>query len=573
MRLVSFTVEKYRSITKAHRIGLDNTTILVGPNNEGKSNILRALVAAMNILTRGRSDVIRGTKRLHSYYSRNYYNWELDYPIHLQKSNPKGESIMILEFELSKDEIDEFKKEIKSQLNGTLPIRIGISNSDISITVNKKGRGAKTLSSKSPKIAYFVSSRLDFEHIPAVRTAEAAQDIVNEMVSKELQKLEDNQDYIAALKKIGELQQPLLNSISSSIKTTLTQFLPNVKDVKVQIRNEDRYRALRRSCEIFIDDGTSTLLEYKGDGVQSLSALGIMRHASESGARGKNLVIAIEEPESHLHPKAIHSLKNVISELSQKYQLVLTTHCPLFVDRVVINSNIIVNKKRAKPAKNIEEIRKILGVKSSDNLRNAELVLIVEGEDDRISMISLLKHLSATLKDSINNNTLAVDTLSGATNLSYKITQLRDTLCVVHSFLDNDKAGKSAYERAKTEGLISYSEVNFANVLGLSESEFEDMLDITIYQDMIKNKYGVLINTPKFNSNKKWTDRMRDIFKLQGKDWDDKIEKEVKLNVAEIVALNPSTALNVNKKDSLDNLITSLENRLNEIRKKNLVSG
>ena len=112
MKLVSFTVEKYRSITKAHRIGLDNTTILVGPNNEGKSNILRALVAAMNILTRGRNDDYKGVKKLHGYFTRNFYNWELDYPIHLQKANPKGESIMILEFELSKDEINEFKREL-----------------------------------------------------------------------------------------------------------------------------------------------------------------------------------------------------------------------------------------------------------------------------------------------------------------------------------------------------------------------------------------------------------------------------------------------------------------------------
>lgn len=573
MKLVSFTVEKYRSITKAHRIGLDNTTILVGPNNEGKSNILRALVAAMNILTRGRGDDIRGARKLHGFYTRNFYNWELDYPIHLQKANPKGESIMILEFELSKEEIDEFKREVKSKLNGTLPIRIAISSTNIDISVNKKGRGAKTLSLKSSKIAFFVSSRLDFEHIPAVRTAEAAQDIVNEMVGKELQKLEIHPDYIDSLKKIGELQQPLLDSISSSIKTTLKQFLPNVKDVKLQIRSEDRYRALRRSCEIYIDDGTSTLLQYKGDGVQSLSALGLMRHASESGARGRNLVIAIEEPESHLHPKAIHSLKNVINELSQKYQIVLTTHCPLFVDRVIVNSNIIVNNKRAKPAKNIEEIRKILGVKASDNLRNAELVLIVEGEDDRTSLIALLKHFSDILRESLNNNTLVVDSLAGATNLSYKITQLRDTLCVCHSFLDNDKAGKSAYEKAENEGLINLSEVNFANVVGLNESEFEDTYDITLYQDMIRNKYGVLINTPKFNSNKKWSERMRDIFKLQGKDWNDKIEKEVKNDVSELVSAKPDIAININKKDSFDNLVISLENRLKEIREMNVVSG
>jgi predicted ATPase len=51
MRLVSFSVENYRSITKARRIPLAASTVLIGPNNEGKSNILRALSVAMLTLT------------------------------------------------------------------------------------------------------------------------------------------------------------------------------------------------------------------------------------------------------------------------------------------------------------------------------------------------------------------------------------------------------------------------------------------------------------------------------------------------------------------------------------------
>jgi AAA15 family ATPase/GTPase len=43
MKLKSFTVERYRSITKAKKIRLGRVTVLVGPNNEGKSNLLRSL--------------------------------------------------------------------------------------------------------------------------------------------------------------------------------------------------------------------------------------------------------------------------------------------------------------------------------------------------------------------------------------------------------------------------------------------------------------------------------------------------------------------------------------------------
>jgi len=42
MRLIRFSVLNYRSITTAHKIEMSNLTVLVGKNNEGKSNILRA---------------------------------------------------------------------------------------------------------------------------------------------------------------------------------------------------------------------------------------------------------------------------------------------------------------------------------------------------------------------------------------------------------------------------------------------------------------------------------------------------------------------------------------------------
>ena len=48
-----------------------------------------------------------------------------------------------------------------------------------------------------------------------------------------------------------------------------------------------RIRFQFHSVEIFVDDGVKTPLDYKGDGVQSLAALGIIRHASEGSGRGK----------------------------------------------------------------------------------------------------------------------------------------------------------------------------------------------------------------------------------------------------------------------------------------------
>ncbi len=561
MRLKTVSVEKYRSITTAKKINLSNSTVLVGPNNEGKSNLLRALVLAMTVLTRGKRVLLDGRRRLVRYHQSGY-NWEMDFPVTLQEKAPTGQSIITLEFELTKGELLEFKSQIKSTITGTLPLRIAVGKKGVSIKFNKKGSGSKILSKKSDLIADFVSNRVDFEHIQAVRTASSAERIVEDMVSRELAILEDDDDYKNALDKIQELQEPILKELSISIKETLSKFLPKINDVSISVNSIERHRAMRQSTLISIDDGVPTLLHYKGDGVQSLAALGLMRHYSEKRARGNNFIIAIEEPESHLHPNAIHELKSVIDELSKSNQVLITTHNPLFVDRRYIKNNIIVNNHKAKPAKNINEIRETLGVRASDNLRHAELVLIVEGDDDRIALIELLKFISVYLKKAFNDGVIAIDTLGGASNLGYKVSLLRDSICMSHAFLDKDKAGIDAFNKAKSRGLIEDSDVNFCTHQGLNESELEDLYDNSFIGGIIQKKYRVSLSSPKFKSRKKWSDRVKDCFEQQGKLWDDNIESELKWTVAEAVAQNPESALKKSSEGIILSLAKVLQDRL-----------
>lgn len=562
MRLKSFAVKKYRSITRTEPIALGPCTVLVGPNNEGKSNILRALVLGMRILTRERHTQRLGRKHVVSYRASEY-QWDRDYPIHLQKKQPEGKTELILEFEPTPDELEEFKTEIKSRLQGTIPLRIEIGQRGTSVVVHKKGPGSATLSKKSGRIASFITRKIDFEHIEAVRTVSAAVRVVSDMVSRELERLEEDPDYVAAVDKIAELQSPILDRLSSSIKDTLSKFLLDVKSVSVSIPEDVRYRTIRHGCEIMVDDGNPTLLEHKGDGAQSLAALGILRHASDRLARSRNLVIAIEEPESHLHPSAIHQLKEVLNELSGEHQLLLTTHNPLFVDRLAVSNNVLVRDRKARAAKSIGEIRDILGVRASDNLRNAELVLVVEGEDDKRAIEAILRDRSEYLSAAFDNGTLAVDSLAGGTNLAYKLSLLRDSLCMVHAFLDNDKTGKESYEKARIQGLLNDREVQFTIVPGLNEAEQEDLYLLDSYHDAIFQRFGVSLKKKQFKNKKKWSDRVAACFNASARDWNDRVEGEVKDLVSEIVTKSPSAILNTHI-SSIDGLTQALEARLKE---------
>lgn len=562
MELISLTVKNYRSITKAERLKFGRSTVLVGPNNEGKSNILRALVSAMNTLTKGRRQLVRKDGSVtHTFHYRSAYDWERDFPIALQGSNPSGESLFTLEFKLTDDEIEAFREATGSSLNGTLPLTIALGLQKTSVRVSKRGPGAKVLSAKSDKITNFVAQRLGFEYIPAVRTATEAQKVVDEMVERELEFIEDDPAFDDALQAIAKVQEPILKKVSETIRTTLQQFLPAVQDVEVRVPPDVRARALRH-CEIIVDDGAPTRLEQKGDGVQSLAALGLIRDATERKATGKNLVVALEEPESHLHPLAMHELRSVLEDLASKHQLVMTTHCPLFVDRRNIGSNIIVSKKQARSAKSVEEVRKILGVRASDNLLHAELVLVVEGEDDRKALLSLLPSASKVLETCLKSGRLAIDSLTGGSNLAYKLGTLRDAICATYVFVDDDKAGKEAVKKAIDQRLIGAADVTYSKCQGRAESEFEDMLELALYENEINNNFGVKLTKQSFKGKNKWSDRLRDIFQMQGKQWDSQIEASVKDLVAHTVASHPTSALGAHSRHSFDALVAALDARL-----------
>lgn len=61
-----------------------------------------------------------------------------------------------------------------------------------------------------------------------------------------------------------------------------------------------------------------------------------------------------------------------------------------------------------------------------------------------------------------------------------------------------------------------------------------------------------------FRGNKKWSDRVADCFRSQGKQWNDKMEKRVKLRVAEALPSDPVVALNQHKRSFIDALVTAL---------------
>lgn len=562
MKLVNFSVTNYRSITTAHKINLQSLTVLVGKNNEGKSNLLTALNVAMTTLMyHGRVKGAMSSRRLYGY---DPYNWERDFPIQLRgRTNKKGlESIFKLQFRLKNDELIEFQSETGIRGNEDIPITIKIGRENI-VKIEVPKKGTSSYNKKSAQVANFISKQISFNYIQAVRTENMALNVLRNVIFEELHSLTENDEYNQAVEKINELQQEILDRISFQLVEPLKVFLPQLKGVKIYKQSDDFLnRMIRNDIEVIIDDGIPTSIAYKGDGIKSLATLAILKDKRTTMSAS---IIAIEEPESHLHPGAIHSLAEVIKNISQNNQVIISTHNPLFVQQNNIKSNIIVNSGTAQPAKSVSEIRNILGVLPSDNLKNASHVFVVEGEDDKIILTKILSAMSSKISTALSSNKLVIKPLGGVGNLSHDILDLKNCMCKYFVLLDNDHAGNDAIEKAISEGLLTEADYKLTICNGSPIAELEDCIRKEVYEQVLIKEFGININVSQFRGNKKWSDRVKDVRLSQGGRWTETVEKNIKLAVANAVPEkinNIADIIIIQKSGFLTGVVEALERML-----------
>jgi predicted ATP-dependent endonuclease of OLD family len=307
-------------------------------------------------------------------------------------------------------------------------------------------------------------------------------------------------------------------------------------------------------------------LEEKGDGIKSLVAISLMRY-SVSNTINKNLIILIEEPESHLHPRAVHSLRQVLMDLAKNYQLIVSSHSQLLVDRLDISNNIIVEKGKANHARNIKHIRDSLGVEISDNLVSANFAILLEGLSDVRFMDKILTEKSKYYNKLKEQGCVLLDNLQGCSKASYKASLYKNLLLEVFLLLDSDTEGLNSLKEVTDKGILLPSETMKISVTGMTNSELEDLVDYTLYKDQIFNEFNVNIETTEFKRlNKPWSDRVKKEFVTCGQTWNKTSEERVKEIVANLVVEKGYETIHNARRAFINNLIDVLDNKLKNIK-------
>lgn len=319
--------------------------------------------------------------------------------------------------------------------------------------------------------------------------------------------------------------------MAEKLKKPLKEFLPNLKNIKFETRERGNY-SFRREIEILVDDGVLTSLKKKGDGVKSLFSIALLSKVESN----KKRIILIDEPENHLHPDAIHYIKSVILELSRNNQIIISSHNPIFVDRLKTENNIIVENGKAIPATRIDDIRKNIGVRCSDNLLYSDYVIVVEGPSDK-NVLEKYFDYYPELNKLLKTNRISIRSIGGTHNLISEIYALDRCLCNYLILLDNDSAAKTAINELKQAINIDASKIRNFSVNGKYSTELEDLYMEIAYKDILKNK-GIDISCDLFkNKNKKWSDRVSDVAQSVGLNFSS-IETEVKTEINNTLPLH-----------------------------------
>lgn len=402
MKITQIQIGNFRSIYK-QGFKPSNINILLGENDVGKSNVLHALNLFFN-----------PTKKA-------------DFSDVHSDIQTKLLSIKVI------FEVDD-NKVIPKNLHEHLNNKALIIHRKHKVHQSPRYYNYKNRQISKVDLRNFFRDR--FIYIPTVR--DAAQHAKTVELIREL--IENPSDHIgkSVLEGASEATKKLDRHMSKYLADFTALLEKNLKtNIKITFA-PDIYEILQLA-KIRIGHGKVTgRLQLRGQGIQSLTLINLYRAMAKKTSGFK--IIALEEPEAHLHPHLLRSFVHDLFSYTHDSQIFLTTHSPLIIDTAKIDNVVRVVTKDSKtyfiqpPKGKIGEIEsnfyKYVHARQSD-IFFAKHVLLVEGPSDR--------HFLTTVSSKINytryGQTIGCDfEINGITALENEGNGFKNTIPLLELF-------------------------------------------------------------------------------------------------------------------------------------------
>lgn len=446
MKLDQIRVENFRSYDRmTDWIEVDEKLLIVGKNNAGKSNLLRAVDMVLDVsptsphevadahLENTEDDIIvecwfsnltESARETFADYCDDGRLWlRVEFPFDSEREAPENKRFVVREQkptieafrgreDFNADEAEEVYRDHQDTLE---PYRIddwsgNLYKKDILPTIGNylksdeaEFEGVKVINPSGikkrlrrelPEFRYFEADRSIEDETKTSRNALLGQLLENTVASvSEDQKdtikeaLSDVDEKLNSQKRFDEIGE-----LETEICKKLNRQIP-VDDLRIKIDVPDLESVLD-NVTVMINDGVETDIDRMGAGVHTSFILaGLWQLAAQDEKTQGNVIFGLEEPENDLHPHAQRQLNDTVDRLTEQgYQVMMSTHSAFLVnaddafDTVRVDKQGTASEVYAPDRSNFDEadIRDIERrmITENNEILFSRAVLVGEGESE-----------------------------------------------------------------------------------------------------------------------------------------------------------------------------------------------
>ena len=271
-----------------------------------------------------------------------------------------------------------------------------------------------------------------------------------------------------AFDKVKSVSDRIFKELENKItKSTLDVAFPGTNLI-FQF-NADNKTDLYKNCVIYIDDGVRSLITEKGSGIQSATIIGLFNYYTRFVNTVGSALLCIEEPEIYLHPHARRVISDRLDDFLEnaRNQVIITTHSVEFIRSARGDLHLILVRKGDCGTEalsiNIDDFKHLLIDNNQNELFFADKVIVCEGFDWFI-----LKAIDQEVfHGELDKQNISVISVGGKDNISklVKLALKLDIKCFVLADFDYLLRDKS--EERKEYGVKAHE-----SILDLGEDFF-----------------------------------------------------------------------------------------------------
>lgn len=358
MKLIELQIRNFGCIdSEGVKIKIDDIVVLIGPNNVGKTTVLKAYEL---FRSSGKPQTIG------NFYQNNENNSIEIAGIFNEISEEDKIQIGEKWIYLNEDNEEVIKYKYVWSKSDEKGQKYSWNNSEGTWIAGGMGGWDSKIASCIP---------LPLKINPFDDSEQLEKQIVEILTSAVKDNVKDNQSKIAQMiKQINDLAKDVKEEISEELSRTTDKLQKNLRDIfpehtvdidpQVGKLDVDKILATGTYLQIASEDGKYYPLSNQGSGLQraflwsaieALADSGKMKNGRSSIKDEEPKILLVEEPESFLHPPAIRSAREALYKIAElaNWQVMITTHSPIFIDVSKPHTTIIRVEKNENSATKI----------------------------------------------------------------------------------------------------------------------------------------------------------------------------------------------------------------------------